>query len=64
VGGTQQVTGTRTFEYALPANDVLTVQLMAENQHGHVSIEVYEDGALVAQDSDSSIGLAMVSYEA
>jgi hypothetical protein len=30
--------------------------------HAYVAIQVYEDGKLVAQDEDSSMGMATVSY--
>ena len=30
--------------------------------NSYVAIEVYEDGKLIAQDEDSSMGMATVSY--
>jgi hypothetical protein len=62
VNDVQQISGTETFKYTLPEKDGLMVDLMTERMHSYVAIEVYEDGKLVAQDEDSSMGMAMVSY--
>jgi hypothetical protein len=48
--------------YTLPEKDGLMVDLMTEDMNSYVAIEVYEDGNLVAQDEDSSMGMATVSY--
>jgi hypothetical protein len=58
----QQISGTETFKYTLPEKDGISVDLMTEGMHAYVAIQVYEDGKLVAQDEDSSMGMATVSY--
>ena len=62
VNDAMQVEGERTFTYGLPRNDGLSIDLTTVGMHGSVSIEVYEDGKLIAQDSDERTGWAQVYY--
>jgi FtsZ-binding cell division protein ZapB len=57
----EQISGTRTFEYDVPAKDGFLISLMSDDQ-GYVSLKVYENGQLTHQDEDASMGWAQISY--
>jgi hypothetical protein len=59
---TEQITGSKTYEFDVAADSGLLVDAMnMEDMAGNVSIAVYENGELKTQDSDSS-GYAQVMY--
>ena len=58
---TEEVTGTETYEKDIAANSGLSVSATTNAYHAQTTIEVYENGELVAQDSDPN-GFAMVNY--
>ena len=57
----EQISGTKTYEREIASNSGLSVDAFNANIRGNVSIEVYEDGVLKTQDSDSN-GFAQVVY--
>jgi hypothetical protein len=57
----EQISGTKTYERDIVSNSGLSVDAFNANFRGNVSIEVYEDGVLKTQDSDSN-GFAQVVY--
>lgn len=57
----EEITGTKTYEHDIASNSGLTVSATNANLRGNVSIEVYENGALKSQDTDST-GLAQIVY--
>ena len=57
----EEVTGTKTYEHDIAENSGLTVSATNSNLRGNVSIEVYENGTLKSQDTDST-GLAQIIY--
>jgi hypothetical protein len=57
----EEITGTRTYEHDIASDSGLTVSATNYDLRGNVSIEVYENGTLKTQDSDST-GLAQVVY--
>jgi hypothetical protein len=58
---TEEIVGTETYEKDIAADSGLSVSATTDAYHAQTAIEVYEDGELVAQDSDPH-GLAMVNY--
>jgi hypothetical protein len=58
---TEEISGTETYERDIAANSGLSVSATTDAYHAQTTIEVYENGELVAQDSDPN-GLAMVNY--
>ncbi len=58
---TEEITGTKTYERDIESASGLSVDAINSDFRGNVSIEVYEDGTLRTQDSDST-GLAQVTY--
>jgi hypothetical protein len=58
---TEEVVGTETYEKNIAADSGLSVSATTDAYHAQTTIEVYENGELVAQDSDPN-GLAMVNY--
>jgi hypothetical protein len=58
---TEEITGTETYERDIAANSGLSVSATTDAYHAQTTIEVYENGELVAQDSDPN-GSAMVNY--
>src|SRR5829696_3718519 len=58
---TEEITGTETYEKDIAANSGLSVSATTNAYHAQTTIEVYEDGELVAQDTDPN-GFAMVNY--
>jgi len=57
----EEIVGTKTFEQDIRENSGLSVSAITAAFHAQTTIEVYEDGSLVAQDSDSN-GNAIVTY--
>lgn len=57
----EEITGTKTYEHDIAESSGLTVSATNSNLRGNVSIEVYENGALKSQDTDST-GLAQIIY--
>ncbi len=57
----EEIVGTESYERDIPANSGLSVMAITQAYNAQTSIEVYEDGVLVAQDSDSH-GNALVTY--
>ena len=57
----EEITGTKTYERDIARSSGLTVSATNPNLRGNVSIEVYENGTLKSQDSDST-GLAQIVY--
>ncbi len=57
----EEITGTKTYEFDIAADSGLLVSAMNADLKGNVSIEVYENGQLKTQDTDSS-GYAQVMY--
>ena len=55
------ITQTKTYEFDTAADSGLLVSAMNPDLKGNVSIEVYENGQLKTQDTDSS-GYAQVMY--
>ncbi len=58
---TEEIVGTETYERDLAANSGLSVSATTDAYQAQTTIEVYENGELVAQDSDPN-GFAMVNY--
>jgi|SRR5215210_127492 len=58
---TEEITGTETYEKDIAANSGLSVSATTNAYHAQTTIEVYENGELVAQDSDPN-GSAVVNY--
>src|SRR5215211_61227 len=57
----EEIVGTKTFERDIPENSGLSVSAITDAYHAQTTIQVYEGGSLVAQDSDSN-GNAIVTY--
>jgi hypothetical protein len=57
----EEITGTKTYENDIASDSGLLVDAMNTDMSGNVSIEVYENGQLKTQDTDSS-GYAQVMY--
>jgi hypothetical protein len=57
----EEITGTKTYEHDIAESSGLTVSATNSNLRGNVSIEVYENGTLKSQDTDST-GLAQIIY--
>ena len=57
----EEITGTKTYEHDIAKGSGLTVSATNPNLRGDVSIEVYENGTLKSQDTDST-GLAQIVY--
>lgn len=57
----EEITGTKTYENDIASDSGLLVDAMNTEMSGNVSIEVYENGQLKTQDTDSS-GYAQVMY--
>ena len=57
----EEINGTKTYELDIAVNSGLLVSAMNADLKGNVSIEVYENGQLKTQDTDSS-GYAQVMY--
>ena len=58
---TEEVVGTETYEKDIAADSGLSVSATTDAYQAQTTIEVYENGELVAQDSDPN-GFAMVNY--
>jgi hypothetical protein len=58
---TEEIVGTKTYERDIAANSGLSVSATTGAYQAQTTVEVYEDGQLVAQDSDST-GFALVNY--
>lgn len=58
---TEEIAGTETYEKDIAVNSGLSVSATTNAYHAQTTIEVYENGELVAQDSDPN-GFAMVNY--
>ena len=57
----EEITGSKTYERNIAKNSGLSVTATTEAYNAQTSIHVYENGSLVAQDSDSH-GNAVVTY--
>ena len=57
----EEITGTKTYERDISENSGLSVSAITAAYRAQTSIEVYENGSLVSQDSDST-GTALVNY--
>ena len=57
----EEIVGTKTYERDIRENSGLSVSAITDSYRAQTSIEVYEDGTLVTQDSDST-GTALVNY--
>lgn len=57
----EEIVGTKTYERDIRENSGLSVSAITVAYRAQTTIEVYEDGTLVTQDSDSN-GNALVSY--
>ena len=57
----EEITGTKTYENDIASDSGLTVSATNYNLRGDVSIEVYENGTLKSQDTDST-GFAQIVY--
>lgn len=57
----EEITGTKTYENDIASDSGLLVDAVNMEMSGNVSIEVYENGQLKTQDTDSS-GYAQVIY--
>jgi hypothetical protein len=57
----EEIVGTETYERDIPENSGLSVTAITAAYRAETSIEVYEDGSLVARDTDS-YGNAIVTY--
>lgn len=57
----EEINGTRIYEHDIASDSGLTVSATNSNLRGDVTIEVYENGTLKSQDSDST-GLAQIIY--
>jgi len=55
----QQITGTKTFEDDIDANSGLLAEASNLDQSGNLYVGVYENGRLVAEDSDSQYAQVM-----
>jgi hypothetical protein len=58
---TEEIVGTETYEKNIAVNSGLSVSATTDAYQAQTTIEVYENGELVAQDSDPN-GFAMVNY--
>lgn len=58
---TEEIVGTETYERNIAANSGLSVSATTDAYRAQTTIEVYENGELVAQDSDPN-GFALVNY--
>jgi hypothetical protein len=58
---TEEIVGTKTYERDIRENSGLSVSATTEAFRAETTIEVYENGTLVAQDTDSN-GFAVVNY--
>jgi hypothetical protein len=56
-----EIVGTETFERDIPKNSGISVSAITAAYHAQTTIEVYEDGSLVARDTDPN-GNAIVTY--
>jgi len=57
----EEIVGTKTYERDIRENSGLSVSAITDSYRAQTSIEVYEDGTLVTQDTDPN-GFAMVNY--
>ena len=57
----EEIVGTKTYERDIRESSGLSVSATTQAYRAQTSIEVYEDGSLVSQDSDPN-GFAMVNY--
>lgn len=57
----EETVGTKTYERDIRENSGLSVMAVAGAYNAQTTIQVYENGSLVAQDSDSH-GNAIVTY--
>jgi len=57
----EEIVGTETYERDIAANSGLSVSATTDAYQAQTTIEVYENGELVAQDSDPN-GFAIVNY--
>jgi hypothetical protein len=57
----EEIVGTKTYERDIRENSGLSVSATTQAYRAQTSIEVYEDGTLVTQDTDPN-GFAMVNY--
>ena len=57
----EEIIGTETYERDIPEDSGLSVSATTQAYQAQTSIEVYEDGSLVSQDSDPN-GFAVVNY--
>jgi hypothetical protein len=57
----EEIVGTKTYERDIPENSGLSVTAITAAFNAQTTIQVYEDGSLVTQDSDSH-GNAIVTY--
>ena len=57
----EEIVGTETYERYIAANSGLSVSATTEAYQAQTTIEVYENGELVSQDTSSN-GFAMVNY--
>ena len=58
---TEEIVGTETYERDIATSSGLSVSATTDAYQAQTTIEVYENGELVAQDSDPN-GFAMVNY--
>jgi hypothetical protein len=58
---TEEIVGTKTYERDIRVNSGLSVSATTEAFRAETTIEVYENGSLVAQDTSSN-GFAVVNY--
>lgn len=62
VGVSEEIVGSKTYEFEIAADSGLIVSAMSESMmRGNISIAVYENGEFVAEDT-SSEGYAQVMY--
>ncbi|MBA2511871.1 MAG: hypothetical protein H0V28_10370 [Rubrobacteraceae bacterium] len=57
----EEITGTKTYERDIRENSGLSVSATTQAYRAQTTIEVYENGSLVTQDSDPN-GFAVVNY--
>ncbi|HKH12334.1 MAG TPA: hypothetical protein VKA73_14425 [Rubrobacter sp.] len=57
----EEIVGTKTYERDIRENSGLSVSASTQAYRAQTTIQVYEDGTLVSQDSDPN-GFAMVNY--
>jgi hypothetical protein len=57
----EEIVGSKTYERDLPENSGLSVSAITAAYRAQTTIEIYEDGDLVSQDSDPN-GNAIVTY--